>query len=282
MSEKIKRHFYCKNDRHYFLTDQYIINDSNINYAECEICGKPVEEVPYFYANLTKMWNSDKSNHCGPKTQEGKKRSSMNGFKHGLYTKQHFLLAPALTGKYPECEECSYKEECKEKFKYCPINLSLMLKYLQAFEEGKIQDIKSFAGLTQGWAFNTLRMMFQHVFSKGVVLPKTIKTVMDDETGESEIVLEEQVNPLLKRIPDFMNALGFLADQQMMTPAKKQDQDNIAGFLQNESGKTEDIKKFMDDQKDKMNELKNKISKAIEKRKEDQALKDYEKEESKE
>jgi len=287
VTEKESKHFFCPPCREYFRTSQWIEDQEKGPVAHCPVCQKAVHEVPHYYANLQKMWD----NATGPTTSTGKKRSSLNGYKHGLRSRKLHLMAPAITGKYPECTGCPYFEECKSDFQYCPVQLGPVMQFLQAWENGQVNDLKQITGITHARVFQILSMSLQQIFEKGTLQPKKISEKINqirsdddddpehkyDHIDERTTVLEWQENPLIKRIPELMNVLGMTAEQQMMTPAKKQEQDNIEGYLRGEESKSEDLKEFMLNQKKQMQDLKDKISTAVDKRSEDRALKNYEK-----
>jgi hypothetical protein len=252
--------------------------------AHCPACQKQVHEVPHFYANLHKMWD----NATGPTTRAGKKRSSLNGYKHGLRSRKLHLMAPAITGKYPECTSCHYIDECKSDFQYCPIQLGPVMQFLQAYEDGKVDDLKQITGITHARVFQILSLSLHQILEKGTLQPKKISEKYNhvknddsdlayDHDDERITVLEWQENPLIKRIAELMNVLGMTADQQMMTPSKKTEQDNIDGYLQGEESKSQDLKEFMQQQKTSLHDLKDKITTAMDKRNQDDALKNYEK-----
>lgn len=211
--EKKFRHFFCYKCGQYFKSAEYVqLPDTEIavgNFiAECPNCKIKVQDVPYYFGNLAKM----SRNATGPTTPEGKERTKYNGYKHGKYCKEPMLLAPALHGKYPECKECEYKEDCSSgKKKFCPVLLAPMLRFLEAYKSGEIKEIKEFAGLMQGKTYLTLEMMFKSLFEKGVLYK--------DKFGNI------QRNPILSLIPEYLNSLGFSSDQQMMNPKAEGNKD---------------------------------------------------------
>jgi len=284
VTDKDSKHFFCKSCREYFRTSQWTEDLDDGPVAHCPSCQENIHEVPHYYANLHKMWDSA----TGPKTPGGKKRSSLNGYKHGLRSRKLHLMAPAITGKYQECTGCPYFDECKDNFQYCPVQLGPVMAFLQAFEDGKVDNLKQITGITHARVFQILAMSLQQVLDKGTLQPKKISQKTSqiraadsehdyDHDDETITVLEWQENPLIKRIPELMNVLGMSADQQLMTPAKKQEQDNIDGYLQGEEGKSQDLKEFMQQQKSGLQDLKDKITTAMDKRNQDDALKNYEK-----
>lgn len=203
------KHFFCRECSYYWQSNDYTSKDKAF-YSKCPNCNKSVQNVPHCYANLPKMWD----NATGPRTKEGKERSSMNNYKHGMFTKNLSLLAPTLHDKYVYCKGCEYYQDCKDKkLKYCPTNLEPMLKFLAAYKEGRVSELKEIAALSQGKVQLVLEQMLYKIFDEGVVV-----------TSKHNNFEELKANPCLKYISDFMSILGFTSDQQKMNP-KESDTD---------------------------------------------------------
>ena len=217
------------------------------------------------------MWD----NATGPRTPEGKRRSRLNGYQHGAYAQIPILLAPAITGKYLECETCQYVIQCKkEKWQYCPVQVETFLKFMKAYEEGNVNELRDLAAMCQGHLFNILRMAFQQVYKKGVMSEKAIREFVN-KNGEKVTMIEWQSNPILNRIPELMQQLGFTADQQMMTPKVESDDANIKGYLSGENQREVDLKDHTQKVEKTLDDLKIKIQKAVILRSGDQALQRY-------
>lgn len=197
------RHFWCYDCHGYWQTDDYTV-DGDSAFSKCLLCHRKCHDVPHYFSNLPKMH----LNATGPKTDSGKKRSSMNGYRTGLNAKKAFLLAPANHNKYSQCKDCEYSRSCKNKeLKYCPVILDPMLKFLAAFENGNIDELKQFAAFSQGKTFLALQNIYAAIFDKGVI----VKSVHPEFT-------ELKSNPVIKYIPELMAVLGFTSDQQQMNP----------------------------------------------------------------
>jgi hypothetical protein len=286
--ENTPKHFFCKKDKYYFFVEDYTLQD-DIAFAICDICGEEIHEVPHYYGNIAKA----QGKQTGPKTEKGKKRSSMNGFKHGMRSRQLHLLAPAITDRYPECTGCEHKEPCKDDsdFKYCPVIVKPMMTFIKAYEDGDVDELKSFAGFTHARVFQILQIVLKEIFEKGTLQPKTISTrfktaaIDGDGNTEEEIketVLEWQRNPLLSQIPKLMETIGMTADQQAMTPDKEQGQSNTEGFIEIEKDKMQTDREFEERRNKQMEEVKEAQIKAIENRKKDDLLNEFNQEEIKE
>lgn len=240
---KHKKHFWCYTDSHYWATDDFCEPDmtgidlddpgafDGMNYyAKCPICKEWTRAVPHYYANLPKMKTT------GPRTEEGKRRSSLNGFKHGRYARPHHLLAPA-TGKYDICVACEDVDECKAgKIKYCPYKLDLMARVIAAYENGKLEDIKSLAGITQGRMYLVIESMLGEVMNKGVLIRQPVlkggELVTYEQDGEEATLYEYIINPLIKELPKVMGAAGLTSDQQKMNPARQEENsESMSGHM---------------------------------------------------
>lgn len=277
MSAKDTRVFYCKDelhDKHVWESDQYAPDDDDIYWCNCPLCGKPCHEVPDRYLSLAKAW----ANQTGPRTPEGKRRSSLNGYKHGKYAKSLPILAPALPGKFPVCRDCEHREPCEnEPYKYCPVNMQPMMELIRAFEEGDSAALKSFAALSQANTWQVAQMMYQAVQENGVLVPKEIRTKISKDGDQIDQVLEWQANPLLSRIPEFLSVLGHTADQQAITPKQARDQEAVEGYLQGQEIERVEAKEQRDKALKAITDLKEQLRKAHLQRAQDAALNDYSK-----
>lgn len=232
MNKKKKKkqlHFWCPTCHFYWKTDDYTVNphpmEKKYNHiSTCPECGVKTEEVPHYFANLEKMH----ANATGPVSAEGKRISSMNNFKTGMYSKKANRLAPALYGKYPQCKNCEYAEMCKVgNMINCPYYLGPMLRFIAAYQEGRVEDLKEFAGLQQGRTQMIIEMMTDALFDKGVLLEEI------DKNG----VVAYKANPLIKQYPAIMETAGYTSNQNKMN---SQTADEIPktpdGHLEKEDG----------------------------------------------
>jgi hypothetical protein len=269
---KEQKLFFCKDHgRALWETDEYVL-ENDIYFSKCPVCGQPCKEVGYRHKNLMKAW----SHASGPKTQAGKERSRLNGFKHGKYTSVYHELAPALPGRFPMCKECEYFDDCKsKKWSWCPVNLDPMMRMLKAFKEGKISDLKEFAAINQTKAFNVLQLMFAEIFDKGTLAPKELRRKVNATDDEETVVLEWQENPLIKRLPAIFEMLGHTADQQTMTPEKNLEGEAVAGFLGAVENEKQSLEQFRLESAKKIESIKSAVMKGNINTKQDPAFKEY-------
>lgn len=260
---KVAKHFWCEGCRRYWQSAVYVrpeetgidLPDSDTDdpynyYAVCEGCGEWTRANRHYYANLSKMHSAQ----TGPRTEEGKRRSSLNGFKHGLHAKPQHMLAPA-NGKYDICNDCEIKIDCGAgKVRYCPYKTDLMAKFMAAYENGDIKEMKAFAGLSQARLYMIFETMLAEVMNTGVVVKHpmvsggAVVEYTDDEGKKHRIDAYDE-NPLLDKIPKIMTALGMTSDQQTMNPLKADGADDLDGSLKADKS---DVHTFMSDMKDLM------------------------------
>jgi hypothetical protein len=238
MSETTQvKYFHChrKSCRFVWKTENYLTQGDRFT-AICPICerGDEVTETTYRVFNLAQGW--DKA--TGPVTPEGKERVALNGWKNGAHTSVFRLMAPAKPGKYAMCEDCQLAEDCKNKpYKYCPTDLETVAKFVQAYKEQNINDLRELAGLATAKMNKILHEMFHQILSTGVqneikipVLNKDGEVVLDSE-GEPIINVRYEKNNLIKDLPAFMTTLGFSAELQDMTPKTRQESETLKGYL---------------------------------------------------
>lgn len=228
-STVVEKHFFCHRCKLYWKTNDFKTEDENF-YSKCPECGDEIHDVPHYYANLGKMWNSA----TGPRTEKGKKRTSLNAYKTGLTSKNLTLLAPANYDKYTHCEDCEQKAECEKKtLKYCPVNLDPMLKFLHAYESGDTEALKHFAGLAQAKTHQVLLNIYASLFEEGVMV----------ESKHRDFT-EKKRNPLLDILPKIMEVCGFTSDQYQTNPAAVKEENDLIGTMKLQ-GNPQDFIDFM-------------------------------------
>lgn len=247
MEEKEIRTFYCKrtelHDRWVWRTDEYVVNPDDESPHEylsnCPICDAPTGDVDDQYYSRWKGWQAS----TGPKTEKGKARSRLNGWRHGGSARKFHMLAPALPGKFAECETCMERSDCEsEPYKYCPVLLGPMMRFQQAFVEGRIDELRDFAGMNQLRMMQTVQMMFRELQTKGLMVEKTRETEKDGKFTRESLGFE--ANPLISKVIDYLQALGHTAEQQMATPKTVQDDETLQGYLQAEGDKRVTLEEY--------------------------------------
>ena len=270
MSEQDKKppvgkHFLCKNCSFYYYTDNFesidedSAPDQNTNVylhtAICPKCGFSNRNTHHGVKNLPKMH----LNATGPTTEAGKERSSLNAFKHGAYS-QAGIIAPALHGKYSMCATCEFSDDCaSKKIKYCPVNLSLMLRVVQGVKDNDISAIMDVHGMTLARVQGIVNQLLSYVEEHGVV--------------EKNKQGAYTINPALNKLPEMVTLAGSSAEQLEMTPkSKSEGKDPFADMIK-ALGSTTSV---LSSVKEVLDSARNAASKAAELRGEDDVLKELE------
>lgn len=266
--------FYCgnKHPHHAWRSEEYQESDEGV-FALCPICDASAKQVRASYLGLVRTWNA--TTHPNQDTS----RSRYNGWKTGEYSKTFPLLAPAIAGRFPVCEGCELRDPCENKeLKYCPIQIAPMVRFVEAYMNGDSGLMKEFAGLNQAKIFQIVQMMYAEIQDKGLLQPKEVRTTVSKDGSEKTQVLEWQQNPLLNRLPHFIELLGFTAEQMVMTPKVQQDEENFQGYLQVEEEKREELREMETKRLKAIEDLKGQLRKAAFERAGDRALQEYHKE----
>lgn len=242
MDDKNYKYFYCKDCKLAWKATDFVSTGEN-TVAICPVCEKQAPECTHSTYNLARTaW----SNATGPKTEAGKERVSLNAWKNGLHAKFH-IMAPAKPGKFPLCSSCELIDECKESYKYCPKDIETTLLFLQAYQDGKVNDLRELAGWSQAQMMKIMSMMFSDIISRGV----HVKTKHIDDAGNVSYTYEK--NQLVKELPAFIDVLGFSADQQIMTPKAAEQKEQLQGYVKNteqdQASEIEYRKKIVDEMK---------------------------------
>lgn len=234
-NKKATKFFHCHSCNVVVKSDDYFTRGDEA-VTVCPVCDNSsnILETNWRVYNLQKAWE----NATGPKTEDGKARSSLNNYKHGKSAAQHHILAPAKPEKYPICESCQIIKECKSKpYKYCPVDLQVIATFVQAYKEQKINDLRELAGLTQANIYKVFVNMIHHIMTNGVMVHH--KKLITDKNGnpvydsDGNMLYNEwdEKNTLLKDLPNYVISLGFSAELQDMTPKTRQESESLKGFL---------------------------------------------------
>jgi uncharacterized Zn finger protein (UPF0148 family) len=228
------KYFMCQPCRFVWQSSDYLTSGDNL-IATCPICEKSnkVKEVSYRVLNLQNGW--DKS--TGPVTQEGKDRVSLNAWKNGKNALKHHIMPPAKPGKYAICENCPYIDECKKDYKYCPQDLEILARFIQAYKEGAVNDLRELAGLAQAKMHKIFDEIVHHILKNGVAIEKKMPIFNKDgdvicgDDGKPIFNISYEKNNLVKDLPGFIQSMGFNAIDQDMTPRTRQESETLKGYL---------------------------------------------------
>jgi len=228
----------------------------------------------------------------GPKTEEGKKkvaknldghrgiytdRQTCNNWKTGRYAKANRILAPAIAGRFEECNDCELYNDCKEKkIKWCPVQIQPLLRFLQAHKEKDPSQLQELVGLSHARLYSIFQMGLKEVFERGAVVDDV--KILHSNKDKQVLQITKKSHPFIRTALDILETIGFTADQQNMTPAKQDEQDTLKGFLDMETDKNKSISEVVNDIKAMAEDMKQAIQKAAKLRAQDDALREYENE----
>lgn len=219
------RYFYCRKCKLSWKSEEFITEGDNRT-ALCPACEKPAPECSHSTFNLANTaWN----NATGPRTEEGKARVALNGWKTGAHCTRIRLMAPAKFEKFPWCQDCEQRTACKNKeIRYCPRDIETLAKFIQAFKDGDPNTLREEAGIANAQMWKVFSMMMHNIVQKGVMLK------VERTDGEGNITITYEKNQLIKELPSFIGSLGFNADAQVMTPKSVEQKEALEGHLSRE------------------------------------------------
>lgn len=222
MENKSYKYFYCKPCKFAWKSEFFLTDGDNIT-ALCPICEKSSPECNHSTYNLSRTaWK----NSTGPKTEAGKARSSLNAWKDGTHCTKFHVMAPAKFDSYHFCGECDQRIACEVgSVKYCAKNTEVTSRFLQAYIDGDVNELREMAGWANAQMMAVFSAMVHNILTHGVM----IKTIITDSKGKEKEILEK--NQLVKELPGYVASLGFNADSQVMTPKAVEQKEALEGFI---------------------------------------------------
>lgn len=252
----------------------------------CDECGNPMSMSNHHLFNLSKGW----SKATGPKTPEGKaknaqnldghrgkykseetkERASCNGFKTGQYCTKPRIIAPAIHGRYLDCEDCELSESCEKKeIKWCPVFIQPLVNFLAAHKNSDPSQLKTLVGDSHAQLYAIQQQAMNEIFKDGAV-------VEDVKIYKDTIQKTKKSHPAIESVLKIMDTIGFTADQQNMTPARQDSDDDLGGFLKDTADANKTVAETASQMMDMMKTFQNDIlAKAEESRQKDTALTQY-------
>lgn len=181
---------------------------------------------------------NEKGLQTGPRTTQGKKRSSRNATRHGFYTERFMnILKPCLSTcpEYP----CSLIEDgSTSPGSYCLERHSFMAS-LEAIEaaivDGELDSFKELMSLELASTLEVVRALRDHVIKSPIVMSikKSTTTTKDDSVVDFEH-REYKPNPAALAYTQLLRDLGLNFKEANITPrqvAQTNTDDKAAGAL---------------------------------------------------
>ncbi len=153
----------------------------------------------------------------GPTSEEGKKTSSRNNWKHGLYAQsffsKHARPCKSTCPDYPcnliEDGKAAPGADCLDK----EIIYEAWNAILRAVENKDYDEFNALATLSTAKNIQILRMMQESILEENVI----VKSEKLDRDG-NKIGEEIKLHPSLLALPKLIEILGFTPKDLMMTP----------------------------------------------------------------
>ncbi len=273
--------------------------------AHCPRCGSLADQDPR-QRGLLKAW----SRATGPRTPEGiaavtknleghptpeeTKITRLNSLKHGGYanTVSYF---PAKPGGYAVCGACDYfGDVCIENPptghknpKACLKRAELFMRHQIAFDTGDAGLLKSLRAETQAGVQAIIDEMILQIAQDGGPRIKEVvwysdkdggfhlAEYIDADTGEKRQIHELKAHPLLKVLIDYIAKNSLTLSDMGMTPKVQQENELLAGHLQEERKNQETALDFRQQQVALMEQLREQIERSQKKTAADPVLIEY-------
>lgn len=265
--ESVKMH--CRACGHRFETDSPAVEEAEETpwhpwrySAECPECSATAEQA-HWQRNLLRAW----SETCGPRTDEGKRRTRFNALTHGLSAKVATYY-PARPGGYAHCNGCRYLEdlECLS-VGGCLTRTELVLRHLMAYEANDPRMLQGLNAERQAHISALADDMILAILQDGGPRVKTpewytdkdgdlrLARYVDDETGQMVQLHKMEAHPLIRPLLDLIAKNGMTLSDQGMTPKVQEDHALIEGQLADEMGDREAMAEYTRRQADALESL---------------------------
>lgn len=268
----------------------------------CPVCRGVSEQDPR-QRGLLKAW----AHATGPTSPEGRAKSAanleghptpeeaqitrMNSMKHGLYANR-LSVFPARPGKYPSCEVCDYFNDIcipnppsyHDNPPGCLKKAEVLLRHKIAFQSGdpglltesraetqaSIQLIidEMILQIAQDGGPRIMELKWYHDKDGGFHLAR----YRDEKTDKWVQVYEAKAHVLLKPLIDFISKNSLTLSDMGMTPKVQQENDLLAGNLQNERQGQQDAIAFRENQQQLQQQLIEQIKRSQSRLKNDPVL----------
>lgn len=232
-------------------------------FANCPKCGAETGQA-FWQRGL---WHAE-GKRTGPRTAEGKARcaenlanmtpeqkhrAKYNNVRHGRYLKQMTPL-PAKPDGYQWCAGCEIERDYCRAQPVCLLKAGHFVLVRAAFEEKKPELLNGIFSEAHGMTLMVLREMLLAVLQQGVSreVPKVVldkdgaPRVLEvfDQDGNLTPVMQQEINQLLRVIPDWISRIGLSLNDLGMTPKQIDDGEAAMGRLKADEDNREALEAF--------------------------------------
>lgn len=217
-------------------------------------------------------------------TPEQKQRAKYNNVKHGRYLKEMTPL-PAKPDGYAWCAGCEIARDYCAAQPVCMLKASHFVLVRAAFEQRDPSLLNGVMAEAHGMSLMVVREMLLSVLQQGVsremprvVLdkdgnPRVVEIL--DKDGNITPVTQQEINQLLRVIPDWISRIGLSLSDLGMTPKVIDDGDAAMGRLKDEEDRREALADFARQNAASLDALKGMLLRAQEKKGRDPVLIEY-------
>jgi len=214
--------------------------------------------------NLKKAWGKA----TGPKTSDGKAKSSMNALKTGEHMRMFFRISHQA-GELKICEGCGEEQQnaCRSA-QTCLLQDSMIASYMKAQAEKNPDHIEEFTIVQVA----TMDMVFSVRLK--YALDHINDTWTDPETGKTQFVINSDYMYMLMNLFDRLNKR--LEDMQL---TRKTIDDSDLGWnrLVDEKIDREEAKAYLEKLQRQLTQIRNDVQAAAENRSQDKDIQEYQK-----
>lgn len=272
-------------------------------YAYCPKCRKEVPQA-HWEQSLLKGWTKA----CGPKTEEGKKKSAanlvghpnasarlrtrFNAVKHGLNAKVATFY-PAKPNGYPHCRTCRWLNNGCGEWEHgaCLTRMELFFQHRVAFQTRDPSLLTELQADLQANTQAIINDMILAIVNSGVELraPQwyTDKegglhlAQYEDGNGTMCTIDDVTAHPLLKPLYELMSRNTEILAKLGMTEKAKEEDAVLQGFLDQKEQRAEDLQGFAERQTQALEQLTALIERGRDRQKRDPVLIEYQEGEAK-
>lgn len=263
-------------------------------FAPCPKCGKEAKQA--FYQRG--LWAAE-GKRTGPTTAEGrarcaanltnmtpeqKHRAKYNNVKHGRYLKAMTPL-PAKPDGYQWCQSCEIERTYCAAQPVCLTKAGHFVLVRAAFEQKNPELLSGVFSEAHGMSLMVVREMLISVLHSGVTRD-TPRVILDregnpralevfDKEGNLTPVMQQEMNQLLRVIPDWISRLGISLNDLSMTPKLHEDVEAAMGKLKQDEDAREEQVTFAARQTKALEDLQALLTRAKASRDKDPVLIEY-------